>query len=167
MMSQASRMVVMAVLSVLVGCGYHLRGSIEMPETLKNMYVFGASAPLQSEIQSIMKASKGKIVGSPNDAGVVVKVLKEDMRSRVLSIGSTGKSSESELEYYLRFQFFDAKENALMDEQVVEISREFFNDQTAVLAKGNEEQLIRNEIYKQVARMILARARIAIDTQKK
>ncbi|WP_253734380.1 LPS assembly lipoprotein LptE [Methylomonas sp. ZR1] len=167
MMNHLSRMVLFGTLALLLGCGYHLRGSIEMPEVLKNMYVFGASVPLQGELQSIMKASKGKIVGSPNDAGVVVKVLREDMRNRVLTIGSTGKSSESELEYYLRFQFFDSKENALMDEQVIEISREFFNDQTAVLAKGNEEQLIRNEIYKQVARMILARARIAVDTQKK
>ena len=166
-MKQASRMVLIAVLAAMVGCGYHLRGSIEMPEALKNLYVFGSSPPLQNEILSLMKASKGKIVGSPNDAGVVVKVLREEMRSRVLSIGSTGKSSESELEYYLRFQFFDNKENALMDEQVIEISREFFNDQTAVLAKGNEELLIRTEIYKQVARMILARARIAIDNQKK
>lgn len=167
MMKQASRMVLIAVLAAMVGCGYHLRGSIEMPESLKNLYVFGSSQPLQTEIRSLMKASKGKIVGSPNDAGVVVKVLREEMRSRVLSIGSTGKSSESELEYYLRFQFFDSKENALMDEQVIEISREFFNDQTAVLAKGNEELLIRTEIYKQVARMILARARIAVDNQKK
>jgi len=167
MMKQASRMVLIAVLAAMVGCGYHLRGSIEMPESLKNLYVFGSSQPLQTEILSLMKASKGKIVGSPNDAGVVVKVLREEMRSRVLSIGSTGKSSESELEYYLRFQFFDSKENALMDEQVIEISREFFNDQTAVLAKGNEELLIRTEIYKQVARMILARARIAVDNQKK
>lgn len=161
------RLVLLVICGLLAGCGYHLRGSIEMPEALKKLYVFGASAPLQTEIRSILRASKGSLVASPNDAGVVVKVLKEDMRNRVLSIGSTGKSSESELEYYLRFQFFDSKENALMDEQVVEINREFFNDQTAVLAKGNEEQLIRTEIYKQVARMILARARIAIDTQKK
>jgi LPS-assembly lipoprotein len=167
MMSQLSRMILLLIMALLVGCGYHIRGSIEIPEVLKNMYVFGASEPLQGELLSILKASKGKIVGSPNDAGVVVKVLREDMRNRVLTIGSTGKSSESELEYYLRFQLFDSKENALMDEQLIEISREFFNDQTAVLAKGNEEQLIRNEIYKQVARMILARAQIAVETQKK
>jgi LPS-assembly lipoprotein len=167
MMSQLSRMILPLIMALLVGCGYHIRGSIEMPEVLKNLYVFGASEPLKGELLSILKASKGKIVGSPNDAGVVVKVLREDMRNRVLTIGSTGKSSESELEYYLRFQLFDSKENALMDEQLIEISREFFNDQTAVLAKGNEEQLIRNEIYKQVARMILARAQIAVETQKK
>ncbi len=152
---------------MLVGCGYHLRGSIELPPDLKNMYVFGASTPLQTELRALMKASKGYIVSSPNDAGIVVKVLKEDMRNRVLTIGSTGKSSETELEYFMRFQFYDSKENALMDEQVIEMSREFFNDQTAVLAKGNEEQLIRNEMYKQVARMILARARIASETPKK
>lgn len=166
-MKPAVRILLMGLLMSLAGCGYHLRGSIEMPETLKKIFIFGASPQLQTEMSSMIKASKGQIVGSPNDAGVVVKILREDMRSRVLSIGSTGKSSESELEYYLSFQFFDNQEKPLMEEQLIELSREFFNDQTAVLAKGNEEQLIRKEIYKQVARMLLARARIAVDTQKK
>lgn len=166
-MKRWSRFLVLAAVLMQAGCGYHLRGSIEMPAALKSLYIFGASGPLQNEMQQIMRASKGKLAPTPDDAGVVIKVLKEDMRSRVLSIGSTGKSSESELEYYLRFQFFDAKETAMMDEQVIELSREFFNDQTAVLAKTNEEQLIRSEIYKQAARMILARARVAIDNQNK
>ncbi|WGS85171.1 LPS assembly lipoprotein LptE [Methylomonas sp. UP202] len=151
----------------MTGCGYHLRGSVDMPEAMKNVYIFGASSQLQTQMQSIVRASKGKVVGSPNDAGVVVKVLKEDMRRRTLSIGSTGKSNESELEYYLRFQMYDNQEKPLMEEQTIEMSREFFNDQTAILAKTNEEQLIRSEMYKQVARMLLARARIAVDNQKK
>lgn len=166
-MKQVSRMVLIFALVFLSGCGYHLRGSIDMPESLKNVYVFAASSPLQTEMMAMLRASKGKLAASPNEAGVVVKILKEDMSSRVLSIGSTGKSNESELNYYLRFQFYDNKENTLMDEQTIEIAREFFNDQTFVLAKTNEEQLIRKEIYKQAARMLMARARIAVDNRKK
>jgi LPS-assembly lipoprotein len=49
-------------------------------------------------------------------------------------VGSTGKSSEVELDYYLRFQFYDNKENPLLEEQTIEIAREFYNDQTAILA---------------------------------
>jgi LPS-assembly lipoprotein len=116
---------------------------------------------------AMLRASKGKLSASPNDAGVVVKILKEDLSTRVLSIGATGKSNESELNYYLRFQFYDNEENPMMDEQTIEMAREFFNDQTAVLAKTNEEQLIRKEIYKQAARMLMARARVAVDNQKK
>jgi LPS-assembly lipoprotein len=152
---------------MLSGCGYHLRGSIVLPESLKNVYVFGASSNLQAEMVAMLKASKSTLAPSASDAGVVIKIIKEEMRNRVLSIGTTGKSTESEVDYYLRFQFFDKQDNPLMDEQTIEMAREFFNDQTAVLAKSNEEQLIKAEIYKQIARMLMARASVAVENQKK
>ena len=89
------------------------------------------------------------------------------MHIRVLSIGTTGKSTESELDYYLRFQFFDKKDSPLMDEQTIELAREFSTIKLQVLAKSGEEQLIRTEIYKQAARMLMARAKIALDSVKK
>jgi LPS-assembly lipoprotein len=116
---------------------------------------------------AMLKASKSTLAPSASDAGVVIKIIKEEMRNRVLSIGTTGKSTESEVDYYLRFQFFDKQDNPLMDEQTIEMAREFFNDQTAVLAKSNEEQLIKAEIYKQIARMLMARASVAVENQKK
>ncbi len=85
------------------------------------------------------------------------------MRTRVLSIGTTGKSAESELNYYLRFQFFDKQDNPLKDEQSIELAREYFNDQTAVLAKTSEAQLITTEIYKQASRMLMVQARVALE----
>jgi len=166
-MTRASRIVLIVALGFLTACGYHLRGSIALPEALKNLYLFGASSNLQSEMLVMVRGSKGKLASSPNDAGIVIKILKEDLRRRVLSIGSTGKSSEVELDYYLRFQVYDNQEKPLMDEQTIELTREFFNDQTAVLAKDSEELIISKEIYKQAARMLMARAQIAIENQKK
>lgn len=154
------------MLSLLAACGYHMRGSIALPAELKNIYVFGASSPLNLELKEILKASNGKMAASPNEAGIVVKVLKEDIRRRILSVGSTGKSSEMELDYYLRFQLYDNKENPLLDEQTLEVAREYFDDQTAVLAKESEEQMIRKEIYRQAGRMLMVRAQAALETRK-
>jgi LPS-assembly lipoprotein len=167
MKTPASSFLLFISLLLQFGCGYHMRGSLDMPESLKNIYVFGASGNFETEIVTMLKASKSKLATNAKDASIVVKILKEDMRLRVLSIGTTGKSTESELNYYLRFQFYDNQDHELMDEQTIEISREFFNDQTAVLAKSTEEQLIRTEIYKQAARMMMARAKIAADTNPK
>lgn len=152
---------------LLSACGYHLRGSIAMPESLKSLYVFNASSALQSELSDVVKASKGHLASSPNEAGLVVKIISEDIRTRVLSIGSSGKSNESELNYFLQFQFYDNQENQIMEEQRIEIAREYFNDQTAVLAKSNEEQILRKEIYKQAVRMLLLRAEAAAAKIKK
>jgi Rare lipoprotein B len=154
-------------LSLMTACGYHLRGSVALPAELKNMYLFGVSGDLNREMTAMLRAADGKIATSPNDAGIVVKVLKEDMRQRVLSIGQTGKSGEIELDYYLRFQFYDNQENPLLEEQTIELSREFFNDQTAILAKEAEEVTIRKEMYRQAARMLMFRAQAAVETHKR
>jgi LPS-assembly lipoprotein len=164
----STRCLLLLLIGLLMsGCGYQLRGSLAMPESLKNVYVFNASSPLQTELQAILKSSRATMANSPNEAGIVVKVLKEDIRSRVLSIGSAGKTSESELNYYLQFQFYDSQEHELMEEQTIEIAREYFNDQSAVLARSNEDLIIRKEIYKQASRMLLARARVAAEKLKK
>lgn len=168
MIKRANRVVLVAAMGLLLsGCGFHLRGSIALPESVKNMYVFGASSDLHNEVKGLLKSANGKLAASPNEAGVVVKVLKEDVRRRILSVGSTGKSSEMELDYYLRFQLYDKQEKPLMDEQTIELSREFFNDQLAVLAKDSEELMIRKEIYKQAARMLMSRAQIAVENQSR
>ena len=165
-MKKANSFILIFVLSFLTACGYHLRGSIALPAALKNMYLFGVSSALNAEMKTMLRASDGKIASSPNEAGIVIKVLKEEMRRRVLSIGQTGKSSEVEINYYLRFQFYDNKENPLLDEQTIELSREYFNDQTAILAKDNEEAMISKEMYRQAARMLMSRAQIAVESQK-
>ncbi|WP_150048641.1 MULTISPECIES: LPS-assembly lipoprotein LptE [Methylomonas] len=164
---QLSGIVLVLAALWLGGCGFHLRGSLALPSELKQLFLFGSSAALKDEIKNMLRVSDGKIVASPNEAGVVVKVLKEDLRRRVLSVGSTGKSSEVELNYYLRFQFYDNQEAPLLDEQTLEISRDYFNDQTALLAKDNEELVIKKEIYRQAARMLMLRAQAAVDSIKR
>ncbi|MDD4915967.1 MAG: LPS assembly lipoprotein LptE [Methylococcales bacterium] len=165
-MNHLVRIILVGVWFFATGCGYQLRGSLDVSDELKKVYITGDSPSLHTEMVNMMKASKGELVALPSEAGVVIKVGKEDMRTRVLSIGTTGKSTEQELDYYMRFQFFDNKDKPLVDEQTIEIAREFFNNQTAVLAKSSEELLIRSEIYKQATRMLMLRAKIAIDNQK-
>ncbi len=162
-MKELYNSVLISILLCLSACGYHLRGSIEMPEALKAVYISGASTTLQTEMTAFMQASNGKVVKSTGEAGIVIKILKEDIRTRVLSIGTTGKSAESELNYYMRFQFFDKQDNPLKDEQTIELAREYFNDQTAVLARASEAQLITKEIYKQASRMLMAQAKVALE----
>ena len=54
-----------------------------------------------------------------------------------------------------------------MAQQPVEIRREYYNDQTAVIAKEAEELLIRNEMYQQAVRTMISRAKVAFETSTK
>ncbi|NOQ35537.1 MAG: hypothetical protein GQ569_06530 [Methylococcaceae bacterium] len=155
------------LLLFLTACGYQLRGSIELPEGMENLYLENASGRLQQEIRSALKFSKGQLVSTPEEAGIVIKVLREEMKTRVLSVSSTGKANQFELIYNLNFSIFSPTGELLLANQKVNSQRHYFNDQEEVLAQTNEEQLIRNEMYSQAVRSIVIRSRIAMEHQQK
>lgn len=162
-----SRIIVLCALLAMTACGFHLRGSIDLPEPLKKVYVMGASNLLQRELTSSLKASKGQLVEDDHEARVVIKILHEELKRRVLSLGASGKSNEFELTLNLKFQVFDTQDNAMVDEQSFDVMRDFYNDQQDILAKNNEEELIKKEMYKQAVRILMTRARVAVETYKK
>ncbi|WP_305906614.1 LPS assembly lipoprotein LptE [Methylomarinum sp. Ch1-1] len=151
-----------AVMLLSTACGYHLRGALDIPEEMKNIYIEGASASLRDEINLSLKSADGQLVSSTEEASMVIKVIRDDMRRRVLSLNSAGKATEFELNYTVRFMLLDPTGQILMDQQEVEINRDFFNDQVDILAKSNEEAVIRDEIYRQAVRAIVMRARAVL-----
>ncbi len=67
----------------------------------------------------------------------------------------------------MEYAFANAKDALLMERQTVEVRREYFNDQTVVIAKENEENVIRNEMYLQAVHTILNRARVVLEAGTK
>ncbi len=153
------------IISILVlltfSCGYHLRRAIDLPEQYRNLYVDGASAALKKQLKKLIKTSSAKLVSDPEKAGLVLHVIEDNMRQNVLSLSTTGKATEYEIYYILTFELLDAEGNSLMPRDTIELSRDFFDDQSGdtVLGKAAEADTIRQEIYKQAVRRLFDQAR--------
>lgn len=161
-MSSIKISLLVITLLFISACGYNLREDIELPEGLKNIYLQSASGQLKNKFRKTLRSSDAALVDDIELAGIVVKISKEKMKRRVLSIGSTGRANEYEIEYRLNFILLDASGNALSDEQNIEISRDYFNDQEDVLGKNNEEGTIKEEMYRQAVQTILRRSRAVL-----
>lgn len=144
-------------------CGYQLRGSMDLPEGLKSIYLQAASSQLTNTFKRTLSSSGGELVEQMAQAGIVVQLVKEKMDRRVLSLSSTGRANEYEIIYSLKFTLLNAAGKVLFENQTVEINRDYFNDQEDVLGKNNEEQTIREEMYRQAVQKIISRARIALE----
>jgi LPS-assembly lipoprotein len=160
-----SVILIMALLSS--ACGYHLRGALELPAGLKNVYLEGGSAELREQFKRAMEISSVPLSSTPENAGIIVKVFDEDSRRRVLSLNSGGVANDFELSYRFEYELVDSKNKVLMARQPIDIKREYYNDQFAIIAKGNEEAVIRNEMYQQAVRAIVNRARVALEQSPK
>ncbi len=159
--------VIISLALLLSACGYHLRGAFELPENMKSIYIEGGSGPLLDQFKQVLKSSSANISDSRKGAGLVIKIANEEFNRRVVSLSSRGKSNEFELEYRMDYEFANAKDALLMEKQTVEIRREYYNDQEFVIAKENEENVIRNEMYQQAVQSILNRARVVLEAGKK
>jgi LPS-assembly lipoprotein len=156
---------VMALL--LSACGYHLRGALVLPPGLKNIYLQGASPQLREQFNGVMKVSSVALASSPETAGMIVRIFNEDSQRRVLSLSSGGVANDFELNYRFEYEVVDSNNKVLMARQPVEIKREYFNSQLAVIAKENEETVIRNEMYQQAVRTVINRVRVSLEAHTK
>lgn len=144
---------------LLTACGYQLRGAVDLPASMQKVYLQNASSPLREQFGTSIRASSGRMVDSVGQAGVVINVLTERFDRRVLSLSSTGKANEFELLYALDFEVLNSKGGVMLKRQTIELSREYFNDQQAIIAKTNEEEVIRTEMYQQAVRSIINQTR--------
>ncbi|MCF7969899.1 MAG: hypothetical protein K9L22_01885 [Methylococcaceae bacterium] len=153
--------VVLMLVFLLTACGYHLRGAIQLPEALKKIYVRGASAELSNAIATTFRSASGELVTTEADAGMILNVINEDYRRRTISIDSSGYSNEYDLVYRLTFDLLDNQGVVLVAAKTIEVSKSYFNTQSSftMLSKGNEEAVLRKELYAQAVRSVIDRAR--------
>jgi LPS-assembly lipoprotein len=152
-------------LLLISACGYHLRGSIDLPEGLKAIYLQNSSNQLRKSFKQTLKSIDGKLVETQKESGITIQIVKEHLENRVLSLSNTGRINEVELVYSLHFMMLNKKGKPLKEKQEIIIRRDYFNDQGDVLAKNNEDQTIRTEMYDQAVQSIIQRARVALKSK--
>lgn len=150
----------------LTACAYHLRGSVEVPETMKHVHVKSASPQLLAGFKDTLKMVGGQLVDAPESGGVVVNVLNERSDRRTLSLSATGKASEFELHYIVEFELLTHDAKVVIPKQLVEVNRDYYNDQQDIMGKSNEEAQIRLEMYQQAVRSIIDRCRALTERKK-
>lgn len=149
-----------AVLALTGGCGFKLRGLVELPEPLRVTYVSGERIPgeLMDELRQALRGAGARLVEAPQAGAANLKILGVADDRRVLSVNSlTGKVQEYELSYAVRFALDDAGGTELAAPQTVSLVRDFRFSETEVLAKGEEEIQLRREMRREAVSLLLRR----------
>ncbi len=149
---------------LLTACGFHLRSSVEFPVAYRTVFIeeTGGRGLLRQELIEQLGYSGVSIVDKKTDAGLVIHILSEKKDTRTLSLSRGGKSTELELTYRVRYELIGKEDEKLLAEQELELVRNYFNDQTDVIGKSNEESLIFAEMKRLMADSLLRRARTVL-----
>ena len=147
----------------LAGCGFHLRGALEVPATLTPLYVQGSpGSPVFQAIKEQLSGSTVPLASSPSSAKLILRVLGEGRTSRVVATTAAGKVLAYELHYLVTYDAVLADGKHWLPQQKLDLVRTFDNPDAEVLGKQLEEAQIYQEFAIDAADRILMRLRTAL-----
>jgi LPS-assembly lipoprotein len=164
----AKKIIFLVILSLLLSaCGYHLRGAGgSSAVALQSLYLENGSERLREQFRKTLGIASGQWAKTPKDAAVIVNIINESSGQHILSLSSGGRSNELELYYSLEYEVLKADNTILVPHQAMQVKREYFNNQQEILAKANEEAVIRGEMYQEAVLAIIDRTRIILAARK-
>jgi LPS-assembly lipoprotein len=142
----------------LTACGFHLQGHAPLPDTVKNAYL---EVPDQQSdfVQSLRHAllSNGVHLAQQREqASAVVSIVKDSVTRRVLSVSATNQPSQYEVTYTVGFTV-NAGSRELLAPQEISATRSYSFDERLLLAKGHEEDILRQDMAHDLADMVMRR----------
>lgn len=141
---------------LVAACGYQLRGTASLP--FETIYVPNASAGIALEIKrSIQAGTNARVVDDAKAAAAQLQFSEESRRKEILSLTSAGRVNEYRLYYRVRFRVSDAKGDEFLAPVTIQLFRDMTYDDSQVLAKEAEEQLLFRDMQSDMAQQVLRR----------
>jgi len=147
---------------LLGGCGFRLRGTAEVP--FETVYVPGATGGIALDLKrNIQAGTRATVVDDPKAAQAVLQFTEEIREKEILSLSATGRVREYKLHYRVGFRVHDNKGSDYVPQTRLTLSRDITFNDTEVLAKEAEEQLLfrdmQNDMVQQIMRRLAAAQR--------
>jgi LPS-assembly lipoprotein len=146
--------VVLAV--VIAGCGFRLRGTAEVP--FDSLYIPGATGGIALDLKrNIQAGTKARVVDDPKEADAVLQFTEETRQKEILSLTSAGRVREFLLRYRVGFRVHDGKGADFVPRSTIQLTRDVTFNDTEILAKEQEEQLLFRDMQTDMVQQILRR----------
>jgi LPS-assembly lipoprotein len=106
------------------------------------------------ELRSQLEAAGVALVDAPKDATAIFAIRVDETDQRVLSVSARNVPTEYEVYYSIEYALTSGQES-LMAPQFLTLTRDYTYDETMVLGKTREEELMRDAIARDLVRIVL------------
>ena len=143
-------------LAALAGCGLRLQGREAAPQAFSSACI--EAQDTQSDfVQALSRslaASGVRLEGDPARAEAIVRVSRDEVKERVLSVSARNIPREYELAYRVEFSVQKGGAELLAPREVL-LSRDFTFDETILLAKEREQRLLEDALARDLAAIVM------------
>lgn len=164
-------LLILCVSTVVTACGFQLRGSGRQSGSVVVGQVFiedSGGVSVVQQLRNALTAQQVQFAAFRKDADTVISVGNEVLSRRVASISASGRVSEYELLHAVDLLTLRSRDGVKAGEipldeqnlpkpQTVSVIRDYTYDETDVLAKNDEEQILRGEMKEELVRHLVLR----------
>jgi LPS-assembly lipoprotein len=151
-----SKLTAVALALVIAGCGFRLRGTADVP--FQTLYLPSADSGIALDLKRYVQAgTNARVVDDPKKAEAILAFSSEAREKVILSLTGTGRVSEFQLRYRVGFRVHDGKGGDYVSENTIQLTRDITFNDTDVLAKESEEQLLFRDMQGDMVQQIMRR----------
>lgn len=152
------RLTGLVCLVLIAGCGFQLRGGVQLSGNMSAPYVEAADhfTPFHRELAAALEAAGARVMPGKESSSAIVHIHVDETGREVLSISARNTPEEYEVYYTVEYSV-SAGGQELLSRQKLTLTRDYAYDDTAVLAKQHEEQDIREALARDLAALVTGR----------
>ena len=140
----------------LAACGFQLRGTASLP--FDTVFVPNATTGIALDIKrSIQAGTNARVVDDVKSAAAQLQFTEESRRKEILSLTAAGRVSEYRLYYRVGFRVSDGKGGDFLPPSTIQLFRDMTYDDSQVLAKEAEEQLLFRDMQRDMVQQVMRR----------
>jgi len=149
---------VAALALVAAGCGFHLQGAGTLPPAMARTYIDTdrPHSDFLETLTSVLQQRGAEVLAAPEEGGAVLDIAADETGQRVLSVSARNIPREYEVFYSVTFSLRVGAES-LIDNESLAVTRAYTYDETQVLAKAAEEEILREALAADLARRVMQR----------
>jgi len=152
------RILLLLTALLLTACGFHLRGQAGMPFDSLYLNATNPNTAFIADLRRNLEANKVRLVKSAEEAEVVLDIVSELPEKQILTLGGSGRVNEFQLRYRVSLRAYDLKQREWIPAEEIMMRRDYFHDDTKILAKEAEEALLyqsmRSDMVQQIVRRL-------------
>ncbi len=143
-------------LLLLAACGFQLRGTASLP--FETIHVPNATSGIALDLKrNLRSGTSTRVLDDAKGAEAQLQFTEESRRKEILSLSAAGRVSEYRLVYRVAFRVSDGKGVDFLPPSAVTLTRDMTYDDSQVLAKEGEEQLLFRDMQLDMVQQIMRR----------
>lgn len=162
-MGKAKFFILILINLLFTACGFQLRGAADYD--IETVYIRSSGAEnITQQLKQQLQLHNIQLATSAKQADVILVLDKQRLERRVLTISAiSGRLEEVELNLQLDLALYQPNEE-LITNQTINYIRDYSYDSNSVLAMGEEENMLRQELVQEaVAHILRILSRIKTD----